>query len=383
MIDYMSFNNQNNQRFRANNQRANKFRDTKNHDFDNEEINDIETKRMLINYISNTINLSNYKYKLLEYEQDLQLLKEKKHIIAPNYAGTNGLLVFIKIQEKYLSFIVDRRPLTYKLAHIDMGKVRLTPVNCRLDESIYKGTIIDGVLLFNDNNKTKKFIINDVYHFKGSDMTKTRIVNKILNISTYLDTVMTKDSNMNNITLTVNKLCDMSNIEQVLSESIPNKGILGLSFYPEYSGMKLIYLFNNDCEPQTTTYDSTPNSTLPTQTFPTQPLPTQIFPKQTKPRPTFHNTNLTTFKIKQTESVDVYYLYLGAIEEQLFTYKKIGIAYIPTMTCSAFCRKLFQESHSSHILVDCEYCVEKDGWIPIKANTYKRRPDLITQRKQQ
>ena len=59
-------------------------------------------KQQLINFVYNSIELYNYKYKLIEYEADLSLLKEKKWYLSANYNGIPGLLVFYKIKRQIL-----------------------------------------------------------------------------------------------------------------------------------------------------------------------------------------------------------------------------------------------------------------------------------------
>jgi len=154
----------------------------------NQETVSLETRQTLLKYMYHTIELSNYKYKLIEYEYDLPLLKEKQYYVSPNYNGIHSLLIFIKIKDQYLSFVIDRKTLTYNINQIDYDKVKIIPVHYRFDEEIYSGSIFDGVLLYNNIDGIKHFVINDIYCLRGKNMSGDKVTNKMLNISTYLET---------------------------------------------------------------------------------------------------------------------------------------------------------------------------------------------------
>ena len=241
--------NQNNSRFRGNNNYRNNNRyNNYNGDLEkNEFINQEFIKQQLVNYIYNALEISKFKYSLIEYEYDLPLITNTKHFVSPNYNGIVSLLVFKKIQDKYYSVIIDRRTLSYNPTQLDINKVKITPINVQLDESIYNGSIIDGVLLYNNGHNRKKiFVVNDLYFFRGKKLTDDKINNKMLNISVYLDSFDNKDSNLNTVELIPNKLYDLKDIKKLVNVHIPKSKysncIKGVTFYPEISGTKLIYL---------------------------------------------------------------------------------------------------------------------------------------------
>jgi hypothetical protein len=341
-------------------------------------INDYDTKKQIIDYIYRKIELSNFKYKLIEFEYDLPLLKEKTHFVSPNYNGIHSLLIFVKLKDKYLSFIIDRKTLTYNQAQIDIEKVKIIPVYIRLDESVYQGTIIDGVLLYNNINGVKNFVVNDIYIFRGQDMINEKMNNKMMNITAYLES-MKDDPATNSIYLIVNKLYYLSEIQQLVNLYIPkskySNSIKGVAFYPEISGTKLIYLYNN-CS------HDVPNE--PENVY----ISKNQEAKHVKSVKSARESNVevigdvitAVFRLKRTDVIDVYNLYLGqkSIEgdKKLLKYKKICIAYIPTKECSFFCKDLFNQSKENAVLVECKYDSEKGKWIPIKQIMDRKRPDL-------
>ena len=346
-----SFNQRNN-----NNQKHNNIVSMNNQKHcDNSDLYSYHTKRFVIEYITKSISITDHKFKLIEYEHDLPLLKERKYYVSPNYVGINSFLIFIKMREKYLSCIIDKKQITFNLNKIDYNKIKLIPISCRLEEGIYNGTMIDGVLLHSNFDDKKKFIINDLYHFRGENLMKDKMVNKILNITSYLEST-NDDKHINNITFIPNKLYNTGEIEKMVITFIPEsehcKVISGVTFYPEYSGVKLIYLFDNIVEN------------------------VQNIVKQVHVKKEMNDT--LTFRVKKTSKPDIFFLYLGSIiDDNKFKYVKVGIAYIPTIECSHFCKDAFVNSDDT-ILMNCKYNSYHDAWTPVDVSD-KKRPDLYDQ----
>lgn len=331
--------------------------------------NQPKIKNQLISYIYNKLEISKYKYKLLEYENEVSLLDKEKFFVSPNLNGINGLMVFIKFREHYHSVIIDRRTLSYNQNQIELDKVKVIPFKLRFDESIYKGSIFDGVLLYNKNSNMKTFVINDVYYFRGANMTDDNMNHKIMNIDTFFKHGRTVDQNIDNIEVIINKLYELKDIKKLVNSYIPkskyNRSIKGLAFYPEKSGTKLIYLYNN-CSMDK-------DDTSPTHTVSTVIKKVREFNIDTE------KTISGTFRMKKSDTVDVYSLYLSSKVtkngKKYVKYVKYCIAYIPSQECSFFCKDVFENTAEEHVLVKCKYLADKDKWAPFKLATDKKRPD--------
>lgn len=336
---------------------------------------ELEVKKQVINYIYQSVNLSKYKYKILEFESDLPLLKETKYFVSANYNGIHSLLVFIKLQNKFYSFIIDRKTMFYKVDQIDFNKVKFITANIRLDDTIYNGTIFDGVLLYNNNHRqnnyqNKIFIINDAYYFRGANLINEKINFKMINLSSYIDTYYKADNYMNNISVMINKVYEMSETKKLINVYTTNSkfstNIKGIAFYPEISGTKLIYLYNNN--------------TVITEEGDTKSAAPEMSPIVKTVKPTINTDNLEfVFKMKNTDIVDVYNLYLAEYFTQnnksYVKCKKFCIAYIPTNECSEFCKNLFKNDED--VYVECKYIPDKDKWIPLKQVFDKKRLDQL------
>ena len=318
--------------------------------------NDMENniiKNKLVNYIYNILDVSKFKYSLLEYETDLVQLNQNEYLVTPNYNGINCLIVFIKLRNTYYSFAIDRKSLTYNIAQIDYNLIKMIPLSIRLDESIYNGSIFDGVLLYGSNRK-KTVVINDIYYFRGENLLDERMKNKMLNIKIYLESNYKEDNLLNNVNFIVNKLYDIKNIEKLINVYIPKSkytnSIKGIVFYPQISSNKLIYLFNNCSQDN----DNANNK------------------KEIKIREVNISDDgiVLTFRMRKTNTVDVYHLYLvkkmKKNDKKIIKYKKYVMAYIPTIEVSHFCKDLFLTSNDQDILVKCKFCNIKKKWIPIE-----------------
>jgi len=324
------------------------------HKIDNIVIND-DIKNQVINYIYESINLVDFKYKILEYEMDLPILKERKYYVSPNYNGLHGLLVFMKYLDKYVSIIVDRRTLKFYKNQINLADIKMIPVVAKVNSMIYNGSIFEGVLLYSGNNNVKNYVINDVYKLCGKSILDDTIINKMIHISALIEA----ESIDGGINFIINKLHNFNEIQKLMNQTIPNSkycsSIKGLAFHPEISGTKLVYLYSNCSETEETE----------------KPIKTNNI--------AVVKSDITAiFKMKKTETIDVYHLYLGEKvlkgDVKIFKYVKMGIACIPTSECSSFCKSLFGKSDAC--LIQCKYDIDKKKWIPYCVVQNQKRPDL-------
>lgn len=344
----------------------------------NSEYADPQIKLQLLSYLYRKLDVSRYKYRLLEFEKDLEQLKNTK-FVSPNYNGINSLLVFTKLKDKFYSFTVDRRTLRYNLKQIDLSTIKLLPINIRLDESIYDGTVIDGVILYNNPNKDRRkkkiYVINDIYMFQGNLCSAEIMTNKILNINAYLNHNYKKDNQFNNVEFIVNTFYELKDMGHLVNTNIPKStyrnSIKGIAFFPERSGTKLIYLYSNctDMKKDLTVADNDIKSTSPKEKVEIRK------PKIIAPTEAIE----AVFRMKQTEVVDVYSLYLSKIiekdDKKFVKYVKYGIAYIQTVECSYFCKDLFKSEGKDVVLVKCKYIPDKNKWVPFVQAIDKKLPD--------
>ena len=350
-------------------------------------------KQQLINYIYSTVELSNFKYKIIEYDSDLPLLLKQKHFVSANFSGSNCLLVFIKIRDKFYSYLVDRKTLSYNQHQVNPENVKIFSVSLRLDNSIYDGTIFDGILINNTQNRTRTYVVTDVYMFRGKNLLNDKIQYKIMNLVSYLKANL-KDDKLNTVQITVNKLYDPEQLETLLNDipTMKNYNIKGIAFYPELSGTKLIYMLDNGTRQQqqvqkppsnnnSNRYDGSHQQRQPY--VPNQQNLSYV-PQKTSIRyiAKSNETVFATFELKKTKDSDVYKLYLVETVKRdgktILKSKKMGIAYIPTTECSVMCTNSFSKNFNSRVLMLCKFINDKNKWQPIELDKVSKYPTNLS-----
>ena len=377
-------------------------------------------KQQLIDYIYSIVDLSNYKYKILNTPEDLQLLKMNKFYISGNYAGTPCLLVFTTNKDRSYSYLVNKKMLTYNKAQINIDTIALEPIDIGLDKHIYDGTIIDGILLSKTQSEAKRtFIITDMYYFRGENVTGDKLRNKLTQIKIYLEECLNDDENLNNLVLTVINLYEPNEIEKLSYDIIPLSKIpiKGITFYPDVSGTKIMYMFDaKDSHLGESSRIKRSQDIVPA-TFDVKDSHLgesrhvehrQMYVEQYKEKETYHHVDdekytkisehpinktsyryvrkqdvendiVLTFELRKTEQSDVYKLILVTKQmdggRSVLKTKHMGIAYIPTIDCSKMCKEL--TSTNGRALVKCKYDDAKEKWIPIEENNVKKYPDTL------
>jgi hypothetical protein len=410
------------------------YNNTVKDEYENEQKVD-ENKKFCVDHIYSTLDISRFKYKLLRNESELPCLLEKKYYVSANFSGSSCLLCFVKIKDRYYQFLVDRKTLSYT-GKININNVKLTPINIKLDLSIYKGkgTIFDGIFIVGKNTKT--FVITDVYFFKGDDVTGSEIGVKLQCAVEYFKSNYRSNDRENNVLITINKLYPIEKIDTLIKNVIPKIKdfvVKGICFYPVRSSVKLIYMLDNgesheeqdnnmktissnrytdnfqDNDMKTITSNRFTDNFRENRNVPnnnenkfsrTQTAP-QSLPQMTKQEhemvlvpkkidkevylPKSGKKDMSyVFEMKKTDIEDVYNLYVINPSKhegkEVFKRVKIGLAFVSSIKCSAWCRELFENgNNSSGCLINCKFHKEKQKWEPIKVAEDKEKPSLASE----
>ncbi len=356
---------------------SNKYSNNNNYNNKNDSFSyyDLSEKKLLIDYIYSKIDISKFKYKLLENYSDLASFQDSKFYVSANFSGSNCLLVFCKLKNKNYSFLVDRKTLSFNSEQIKYENVNLTPVNIKLDNSIYNGTIIDGIFIKHDKKREKFYVITDLYFFRGVSTEKDKINMKLSNIETYLDYNM---ESCKNLILTINKVYELSSIDKLVNEDIKKTHdfhVRGLSFYPEISGTKLIYVFNDDKDKKVLNKTHEVKESNKDMVVPTKNLANSEVIESKKTvmkyiaKSEYKNKEISfVMELRKTEISDVYKLFVvEEVEKEdktILKSKKMGIAYIPTKDCSLKCKEVFSKGVNNRALFKCTFDTLKNKWVP-------------------
>ena len=351
-----------------------------------------ENNLELIKYIYDTINISQFKYDILKYENQLsKFVSETAYYISPNFYGKNCFLVFKRFRSKYFAYLIDKKQLSYTFDKIQADNLFLIYCNVDIDITIYNGTIFDGIYVKRDISH--EYIITDVYQFRGTSYTNDKIKNKLYEIQLYLDNINTNTiykEMMNsriNLKLKVNKLRPLDDLKDLVND-IPNETnyqIRGIVFYPEISGTKLIYLFDDENQniqqtPLKNRNDNKSNISLLSDNSSSngkninnsnnfinksddnvmkksRGLVKKVYiAKSNKPI-------YAILEMQATRLHDIYKMY--AVEQikngDHYKLKKcqMDIAYVPNINKSTWCREVITKSHKGTILVKCIWRDEK------------------------
>ena len=368
---------------------------------------DEKLTKQLVGRIYAETDLSKFRYDMLNYEGDLQKILKNKYFVSTNFCGTNCLLVFTKVLDKFYSFTVDRQTLSYNFSKVDFSKVKLNLVNIGLDDLIYNGTIFEGILV-KRHNMDDVYVISDVYKFCGKDVTKDKLNFKLLSVVGYLRNNYDKDMGSNNLELEVNKLFELDKFDHFVDDILPkikHRKYRGICFYPEISETKLIFnmmdfkpinnqnngyqnngnqnnykqvqRFNqNDKEEFKSEFKSEDNSVK---------LETKSEYKEDEKKTKYINeTNEDVFAVldmKQTDNPDVYKLYCveKEVQSKKTVLKKVscGIAHIRGINTSHMVKKLFENKKT--LLMKCKFNNDISKWEPIEQEKTQKIPTLLSE----
>ena len=298
----------------------------------NIDYNSKDIKSYIINYLYNCINISKYKYELINNFNDIQPLKDEIHHVSPNFSGKNNFIVFLKINKNFYSILVDRTTLKYNKNNLNFDKVKFFPLNVKAKQNIYDGTILDGKLIKTKTNKLI-FLITDVFILEGKNMLEDKLENKLINIKIYLEKNI-KIDNFCKITFDINKLYKYNDIHNIIKENKNHElyNLYGIIFYPKKSGITKI--FNN----------------------------IELVSDKDK---------YAYIQLKKKDLPDVYDTFI-LNDDKL---NNTGIAYIPTIELSQYCSQVFSYNHS--IIFKCKWNNKFDKWEPIEKANNISKPDTL------
>lgn len=335
-------------------------------------------KNYIVEYLYDKLEMSDYKYVLVKNISDMYDLRNNKYYVSSNSCGINSFLVFTKNKDKFYSCYVDRRSISYNKDTLKKETVRMKEVTIPVNKELYNGTIFDGIwidedLSSNNTNKNKKkyFIITDIYEFCGKKYITMDYLKKMSHFNFYFDKYFDKEKS--NIELIIQRPFEINNVDKMFKEHIYENfkklNIKGISFFPMYSGSKLIYLFDKEDENTKTellngvhkmiknkknnhdNYDNYSNESIKIYKF----RPSNI-----------DSTDEIKLKFLLTKTTlpDVYNIYSIFNNNKKYIYKKIDIAYVPTYDLSVNLRAQFL--NETKIIFYCKLDYDKNKWVPIK-----------------
>ena len=287
------------------------------------------------------INLSKCYYQILNDNIYLNELKKTEYNVTYHIQGFNYMMFMTTINNKPFHCLISKKELKIYLSQNNINDIKIYTFNMKTSNMyLYFNTVFDGKIIKSDNT----FMITDCYYLNGEDMhgielkTKFNIINNILNDILEL--------NFNIKLITLYKYSDIPNLIFEKMKSL-NLKINGLIFLPNYSGKFYIYVNDNE-------FDNIKNNQAN--------IETNIETNLQINKNLQINTNLNLyceFFIKKTKIPDVYELYF----ESSYGNVKEGIAHIPNMKTSKYCKELLQ--YQDMIKIKCVKSIKFKKWVPL------------------
>lgn len=332
-------------------------------------MNEKDIKTELLKYLYNKLQLYNYKFTEIKCNGDIVNLRNSHYYISANYGGIMNLLIFLEINNNYYCYLIDRRSISFTRDKLNIENVRIQKLNIAVDLKLYNGSIFDCVVIDNLNNSHKNIIITDVFYYCSKNMLTHNYKNKMLLISNIF-------KNNENTTINVSPTFELNQKNILFFEYIKqfskNLNIKGISFYPEKSGIKLIYIFNkndvdlkeklmyniefinkcdtNESEKKIEVEKKIKNITVMKNviTFDLINIDDTKIIKQ-------------VFEVVKTDTSDIYKLYALFNENGNITKQKIGISYINSYDNSIKCKRIFNETKIKNMV--CRFNSHIKKWI--------------------
>jgi hypothetical protein len=312
--------------------------------------NDVRVK--VLDYLYNTINLSKFRYNILDNIQKLKFLQENEHYVSPNYKGLSFLFVFINILDKPYAVLINRRTLSYHRNHVDMKIVQIIKLFVHTNLNIYSGTIFDGKIVQKDNKSY--FLIQDCFCVMNKKIIDMELENKMMYLNDLINTNFSNSNVCENFIFKLNKIYYYNDIPELVNQMSDNPiSSNGLIFFPKTSGITVIYIekknekveiINNNESLSTQCYDLMNDYGLY--------LRNRVYNFEIEGKK-------KVLWIKKTNITDVYDLFENKNDN------KLGIAHIPSLKISHFCSKNIT---FEPVKMLCIFNTQFKKWIPLSLN---------------
>lgn len=309
-------------------------------------INDLSIKNKIIDYLFNSLEMSKYRFNMLDNLQKLNYLKDNIHYVSPNFKGFNYFFVFTSINNINQCFVIDKKKLSYHRNKVNAKFINIYRIKIKSSLSLYNGTIFDSKLI----RKGSKYImlIKDCYIMTGNNILTMEMTDKMKYINSVINTQFT--NSCRNFLIKVNRLYNYEEIDSIVNNIIPNCeiDILGLVFFPKYSGITTIYI-----EKKQEKVDIQNNiQIIQSESY---HLIKNIVEFLSQRKYSYENGKLIKLYIKRTEITDVYNLY----DEN----DKLGIAHVPNMKTSLMLQKEIKTENKYK--AECVFNKKFNKYIPL------------------
>jgi hypothetical protein len=314
---------------------------------------DYDTKQKVIDWLYSKLDLSKYRYVILNNVSRLKFLQENVHHVSPNFKGYNYLLIMVKINNKNLCLAIDRKKLSYHKNQLDMKTIQIIQINMKTTEIMFNGTIYDGKIIKSNNQYV--YLIQDCFYLMGNKIIDIEMNEKMNKLDTVLKNNFKKEqtSYCNNFEFKLNKLYNYKELEELINNfsklSVETNGLL---FYPKISGVNVLYLDNKKSDK--VEFDSKNCEIIEQKSYNI----IHNFVDFLKSRKYSYESNgkCNNFWLSRTNVPDVYDL------SETENGGKLGIALIPNLKISQMCDDIIKDDP---VKFNCIFSTRFKKWIPL------------------
>ena len=311
-----------------------------------------EIKRKIIDYLYLKLDLSKFRYIILNSIQKLKFLRDNDHYVSPNFKGYNYLILMLSINNINYCVAIDRKKLSYHKTQLDIKNIQIIQININTSDDLYNGTIFDGKLIHINNQYL--FLIQDCFYLNGIQQIDIEMNQKINKLDIVLKENFKKDtkSYCDNFDFKLNKLYNYTDLETMIN-NLPNLHIPtnGIIFYPKLSGINILHI---EKKPDKINISTTNVETIETNTYHV----IHDFVDFLKSRSYSYELDgkYKILLLSRTTIPDVY-----DITEKI-NGDKLGIALIPNLKISHLCDSIINDTP---VKFNCVYSIKFKKWIPL------------------
>jgi len=323
-------------------------------------------KQKIIDHLYKNVDLSKYRYNMLNNIQRLKYLQDNEHFVSPNYKGYNYFLIMLTLDNKNFCVLIDKKKLSYHKNQLDMKTLQVIQIFMKASNDFFTG---DGSIMYgklSQQNNSYVFIIQDCYYLQGKSLLNLVMDKKMEHLDTIIKTHFNKkgdNSYCNNFELKLNKIYSYAELEDLILNILPKSTVEnhGIIFYPKISGITTIFLdqkandiINNNNKIEFNSNNN--NEKLEQKSYHIIHNFVDFLKSRTYSYEINKNNN-KQFWLSKTSIADVYDI---SNEE---TSDKLGIALIPNLKISHLCENNINERP---VRFNCTYSNKYKKWIPIE-----------------
>jgi hypothetical protein len=340
--------------------------------FDSDVISDNE-KEKIINYLYLNVDISNHKFLKISKTEDIMDLKNKKYYVSANYGGITTFLIFLKIENNYNCFLIDRRSLTFdknnKYKAFRYNDIRFKRINLSVDIKFYNGTIFDCIKIDDLLNGRMQIIILDVLHLFGNNMLQINYKKKMMMTSALMNKCYTVSKNDNAI-MYMTPVYELDDIKTLFIDyiqvNIDKLKIKGIGFHPAISAQRMLYLTTmHDNKYKEMLYNNIEFNVVNSNEHVNEIVDKKgtKYYKISLVDLSYDKKIILNLEVIKTIIPDIYKLYsLFDINNKIIK-KKIGCAHIPNYNTSLKCKNLF--SNIDKMIMECEFNKKTTKFTPL------------------